>query len=178
HIELTRKIVRRFNELYAPVLVEPEALLGEIPRLVGLDGNTKMSKSLGNCIYLSDSPEEVAKKVNRAVTDPARIHAKDPGHPEVCNVFTYQKAFNPKFIPELEENCRAGKIGCVACKKVLISALNELLEPIRTRRKEYEKDRDLITQILVQGTKRASEEAKKTMALVREAMKINYFKSF
>jgi|UniRef100_A0A7C6ECJ8 tryptophanyl-tRNA synthetase len=176
HIELTRKIVRRFNELYAPVLVEPEALVGDIPRLVGLDGNAKMSKSLGNCIYLADSKEDVAKKVNQAVTDPARIHAKDPGHPEVCNVFTYQKAFNPKFIPELEANCRAGKIGCVSCKKTLITAINELLEPIRERRSKYEKDRDLVTQILIQGTKRACEEAKKTMALVRDAMKINYFK--
>ena len=176
HIELTRKIVRRFNELYAPVLVEPEALVGSIPRLVGLDGNAKMSKSLGNCIYLSDSPEAVAKRVNTAVTDPARIHAKDPGHPEVCNVFTYQKAFNAKFIPELEKNCRAGTIGCVPCKKTLVDAINELLEPIRENRKKYEKDPDSVTQILLQGTKRAQAEAQKTIALVRDAMKINYYK--
>jgi len=176
HIELTRKIARRFNELYAPVLVEPEALVGSIPRLVGLDGNAKMSKSLGNCIYLSDSPEVVAKRVNTAVTDPARIHANDPGHPEVCNVFTYQKAFNVKFIPELEKNCRAGTIGCVPCKKTLVAAINELLDPIRERRKKYETDPDSVTQILLQGTKRAHEEAKKTMALVRDAMKINYYK--
>jgi tryptophanyl-tRNA synthetase len=177
HVELTRKIVRRFNELYSPVLVEPEALVGSIPRLVGLDGNAKMSKSLGNCIYLSDSPEVVVQRVNMAVTDPARIHSKDPGHPGVCNVFTYQKAFNPKFIPELEKNCKAGTIGCVACKKTLVDVINELLEPIRERRKKYEKDHDLVTQIMIQGTKKAQEEAKKTMALVRDAMKINYFKS-
>jgi len=176
HIELTRKIVRRFNELYAPVLVEPEALVGSIPRLVGLDGNAKMSKSIGNCIYLSDSPEAVAKRVNTAVTDPARIHAKDPGHPEVCNVFTYQKAFNAKFIPELQKNCRAGTIGCVPCKKTLVDAINELLEPIRENRKKYEKDPDSVTQILRQGTKRAQTEAQKTIALVRDAMKINYYK--
>ncbi len=176
HVELTRKIVRRFNELYSPVLVEPEALVGSIPRLVGLDGNAKMSKSLGNCINLSDSPDEVAKRVNTAITDPARIHAKDPGHPEVCNVFTYQKAFNPKFIPELEENCRAGKIGCVPCKKTLVTAINELLEPIRERRKKYENDLNSVFDILTLGTKRAQEEAKKTIALVRDAMKINYFK--
>lgn len=175
HIELTRKIVRRFNELYAPVLVEPEALVGSIPRLVGLDGNAKMSKSLGNCIYLSDTPEVVAKRVNTAVTDPARIHAKDPGHPEVCNVFTYQKAFNAKFIPELEKNCRAGTIGCVPCKKTLVEAINELLEPIRENRKKYEKDPDSVIQILLQGTKRAQAEAQKTIALVRDAMKINYY---
>lgn len=176
HVELTRKIVRRFNELYSPVLVEPEALVGSIPRLVGLDGNAKMSKSLGNCINLSDSPDEVAKRVNTAITDPARIHAKDPGHPEVCNVFTYQKAFNPKFIPELEENCRAGKIGCVPCKKTLVTAINELLEPIRERRKKFENDLNSVFDILTLGTKRAQEEAKKTIALVRDAMKINYFK--
>ncbi|MDH5683962.1 MAG: tryptophan--tRNA ligase [candidate division WOR-3 bacterium] len=176
HIELTRKIVRRFNELYRSVLIEPEALVGDIPRLAGLDGNAKMSKSLGNCIYLSDSPEIVTKRVNMAVTDPARIHSKDPGHPEVCNVFAYQKAFNPKFSQELEENCRAGKIGCVPCKKTLIAAVNELLEPLRARRKKYEADKDTINQILIQGTKRAQEEAKKTIALVRDAMKINYFK--
>jgi tryptophanyl-tRNA synthetase len=175
HIELTRKIVRRFNELYAPVLVEPEALVGSIPRLVGLDGNAKMSKSIGNCIYLSDSPEAVAKRVNTAVTDPARIHAKDPGHPEVCNVFTYQKAFNFKFIPELEKNCRAGTIGCVPCKKTMVDAINELLEPIRENRKKYENDPDSVTQILLQGTKRAQTEAQKTIALVRDAMKINYY---
>lgn len=176
HIELTRKIVRRFNELYAPVLVEPEALVGSIPRLVGLDGNAKMSKSIGNCIYLSDSPEAVAKRVNTAITDPARIHAKDPGHPEVCNVFTYQKAFNAKFIPELEKNCRAGTIGCVPCKKTLVDAINELLEPIRENRKKYENDPDSVIQILLQGTKRAQTEAQKTIALVRDAMKINYYK--
>lgn len=174
HIELTRKIVRRFNELYAPVLIEPEALVSNVSRLMGLDGNAKMSKSLKNCIYLSDTPKMVAERVASAVTDPARIHANDPGHPKVCNVFAYQKVFNPKFIPELEENCKKGIIGCVACKKILVNAINELLEPIRQRRTEYEKDMKLVSDILMTGTKRAKQEAEKTMALVRNAMKIDY----
>jgi len=175
HIELTRKIVRRFNELYGPTLVEPEGLVGEVGRLPGLDGNTKMSKSLKNCINISDTPEEVAARVGSAVTDPARIHAKDPGHPDICNVFTYQKVFNPAFIPELEANCKAGTIGCVACKKTLIAALNELLEPMRERRRKYEANPDLVTQILQAGTRRARELGQETLADVRRAMKIDYF---
>jgi tryptophanyl-tRNA synthetase len=175
HIELTRKIVRRFNELYGPTLVEPEGLVGDVGRLTGLDGNTKMSKSLKNCINISDTPEEVAARVGSAVTDPARIHAKDPGHPDVCNVFTYQKVFNPDFIPELEQNCKAGAIGCVACKKTLIKALNDLLEPMRERRRKYEQNPDLVTQILQAGTRRARELGQQTLADVRRAMKIDYF---
>jgi tryptophanyl-tRNA synthetase len=175
HIELTRKIVRRFNELYGPTLVEPEGLVGEVGRLSGLDGNAKMSKSLKNCINISDSPEEVAQRVSTAVTDPARIHARDPGHPDVCNVFAYQKVFNPDFIPELERNCTAGTIGCVACKKTLIKALNDLLEPMRERRRKYEQDPDLVTRILQAGTKRARELGQETLADVRRAMKIDYF---
>ncbi|MEO0091999.1 MAG: tryptophan--tRNA ligase [candidate division WOR-3 bacterium] len=174
HIELTRKIVRRFNELYAPVLIEPEALVSNVPRLMGLDGNAKMSKSLGNCIYLSDPPDVVAERINQAVTDPARIHATDPGHPEVCNIFSYQKVFNPEFVVELEDSCKKGKIGCVACKKKLVSAINNLLEPIRQRRAEYEKDIDRLNEILSKGTKRAKQEAEKTMELVRAAIKIDY----
>jgi tryptophanyl-tRNA synthetase len=175
HVEMTRKIVRRFNELYGETLVEPEALVGEVARLAGLDGNSKMSKSLKNCINLSDSPEVVAGLVGAAVTDPARIHVQDLGHPDICNVFSYQKAFNPSFIPELEANCKAGKIGCVACKKTLIKAINELLDPMRERRKHYEEHPDLVTQILETGTRRAQEIARVTMADVRRALKIDYF---
>ncbi|MEO0076047.1 MAG: tryptophan--tRNA ligase [candidate division WOR-3 bacterium] len=178
HIELTRRIVRRFNELYKPVLVEPEALVSNVPRLMGLDGNAKMSKSLGNCIYLSDPPEVVAERINQAITDPARIHASDPGHPEICNIFSYQKVFNPSFISELQENCKKGKIGCVACKKILIKVINEFLEPIRQRRAEYEKDMTVVDDILAMGTKRAKQEAEETMKLVREAIRIDYNYNF
>ena len=173
HIEQTRKIVRKFNALYADVLVEPEGMLE--PKLVGLDGNTKMSKSLGNAIYLSDPPDEVRKKVNTAVTDPARIHPTDQGHPDVCVVFAYHKFFNPAGLVEIEERCKAGTIGCVPCKKMLIDKLNTLLAPIRERRAAYEQDPALVWDILEKGTARARAEGEKTMALVRRAMKIDYF---
>ncbi|MCL6465388.1 MAG: tryptophan--tRNA ligase [candidate division WOR-3 bacterium] len=173
HIELTRKIVRKFNSIYDTVLVEPEPILN--PRLVGLDGNTKMSKSMGNAIYLSDPPEEITRKVNRAVTDPARIHPQDKGHPEVCVVFAYHSTFNKQEAADIEERCRQGKIGCVPCKKHLVEVLNQFLEPIRQRRLELEKHTDTVWDILLKGTQRAREEGEKTMALVRKAMKIDYF---
>jgi tryptophanyl-tRNA synthetase len=175
HIEMTRKIVRKFNAMYARVLVEPDAKVGEVSRLVGLDGSTKMSKSLGNAIYLSDSPEEVKKKVSAAVTDPARIHPTDRGHPEVCAVYAYHRAFNPDGTSDIEQRCKAGAIGCVACKKLLIDILNRFLAPIRERRSTYERNPDLVWDILRKGTDCAHEEGSKTMALVREAMKIDYF---
>jgi len=175
HVEFTRKIVRRFNELYKPVLVEPEALVGEFGRLVGLDGNAKMSKSLGNCIYLSDTPEEVRQKVSMAVTDPARIKRTDPGHPNVCTVFTYHKVFNPSFVKELKKQCESAGIGCVDCKQRLSTAINALLEPMRERRARYESKPKLVDEILLAGTERARQEATKTMAEVREAMSLNYF---
>lgn len=173
HIELARKIVRRFNDMYEPVLVEPEALVGEVPRLVGLDGQAKMSKSLNNAIYLNDSVDEVNKKVWNAVTDPSRIRKTDPGHPEVCTVFEYQKIFNPSEVNQIEEECRKGQIGCVACKKNLAAKINELLEPMRVRRTEY--TTDMITDILIEGTKKARIVAQDTMEDVRKAMKIKYF---
>ncbi|MDD3364694.1 MAG: tryptophan--tRNA ligase, partial [Syntrophomonas sp.] len=108
HVEFTRKIVRRFNDLYRPVLVEPDILLGAVPRLVGLDGKAKMSKSLNNAIYLSDDSQELRKKVMDAVTDPARIHKTDPGHPEVCTVYEYHKVFNQLEVEQIEGECRRG----------------------------------------------------------------------
>lgn len=175
HIELTRKIVRRFNSLYAPVLVEPEALVGEVPRLMGLDGAAKMSKSLDNAVNLSDPAEEVERKVKNAVTDPARIRATDPGHPDICTVFHYHQAFAKEVIPEIEDSCKKGGIGCVACKKRLADTINALLEPMRERRAKYEANPKLVDEILMAGTERARAVAKETLAQVREAMKINYF---
>jgi len=175
HIELSRKIVRRFNSLYAPVLVEPEALVGEVPRLVGLDGAAKMSKSLDNAIHLADPPAEVERRVKNAVTDPARIRATDPGHPDICTVFAYHGAFNKAVMPEIAESCKKGAIGCVACKKRLTATLNELLEPRRARRAHYEANPRLVEEILQAGTAHARAVAKETLAQVREAMKINYF---
>lgn len=172
HIELARKIVRRFNDLYKPVLIEPEVLVGDVPRLVGLDGKAKMSKSLNNAIFLVDTPEEVWQKIRNAVTDPARIHKTDPGHPEVCTVYEYQRVFNPEEVAEIENDCRLGHIGCVNCKKKLSEKINQLLEPMRERREKY--NNESIREILMEGTKRAHRTALNTMAEVREAMGINY----
>ena len=175
HIEQTRKIVRKFNQLYAPVFKEPEALVGDFPRLVGLDGKNKMSKSLGNAIYLNDSQEDVKKKVRQAVTDPQRIRADDPGHPEVCTVFEFHQAFNKDDVEEIEEQCRQGTIGCVQCKDRLSAALETVLAPIRERRVEYQNNPERVQEILISGTKRAREIAGQTMSEVREAMQIDYF---
>lgn len=175
HIEQTRKIVRRFNQLYRPVFPEPEALVGEFPRLLGLDGKSKMSKSLNNAIYLDDPAEEVKKKVSQAVTDPARIRKDDPGHPEVCTVFAYHQAFNQEETPEIAEACRAGKIGCVACKKNLAQVINSLLEPMRERRVPYQNNPALIDDILREGTRKARNVAIETMKEVKAAMHLDYF---
>ena len=173
HLELTRKIARRFNELYGEVLVEPEAMIQ--PLLKGLDGSTKMSKSLDNAIYLSDPAEEVLRKVKSAVTDPARIRIDDLGHPRICTVFAYQKEFNAGFAPELEKICKKGQIGCVDCKHRLAAVLNEMLEPIRQKRAYYEAHIDEVDDILRAGTKRAVEEGARTLADVKHAMQIDYF---
>ena len=175
HIEQTRKIVRKFNNLYGEVFPEPKALISDFPRLMGLDGKSKMSKSLNNAIYLSDSVEEVNKKIMKAKTDPARIHKDDPGHPEVCTVFHYHEAFNTDQSEEIASKCRAGTIGCVACKKRMAKKLNLFLDPMRKRRKKYLENPELIEQIIQKGTKRARKEAAKTLEKVREVMKIDYF---
>jgi tryptophanyl-tRNA synthetase len=158
--------------LYKPVLIEPEVLVGDVPRLVGLDGKAKMSKSLNNAIFLADTPEEVWQKIRNAVTDPARIHKTDPGHPEVCTVYEYHRVFNPEEVAEIENDCRQGHIGCVNCKKKLSNKINQLLEPMRERREKY--NNESIREILMEGTKRAHQTALDTMAEVREAMGINY----
>lgn len=177
HIELCRKIVRRFNDLYKPVLVEPEAMLSEVPRLRGLDSESKMSKSLGNAIYLADSPEEVEKKVKQAVTDPARIHKSDPGHPEICTVFEYHKVFNASEVEGIESSCRNGEIGCVACKKNMAAKINQLLDPMRERRIQYDNP-DLLKDILRDGTARAQTVARETMLEVRDAIGIDYLGAY
>ncbi|NLN79623.1 MAG: tryptophan--tRNA ligase [Armatimonadetes bacterium] len=173
HLELTRQIARRFNSLYGEVLVEPDAMIQ--PLLKDLDGNTKMSKSIGIAIYLSEPADEVLRKVKTAVTDPARIRKDDPGHPKVCTVFAYQKEFNKSFAPELEKICKKGEIGCVECKKRLAAALNEMLEPIREKRTYYESHLDEVDDILQAGTQRAISVGAQTLAEVKEAMKIDYF---
>jgi len=173
HVEVTRFVARRFNELYGDVFPEPRALVSDVPRLVGLDGGAKMSKSLGNAIYLKDTADEVRTKVMSAVTDPARIRKDDPGHPEVCTVFAWHKAFNASEVPGIESSCRGGTIGCVACKKNLARILNELLDPVRDRRARYDRP-GVVEEILARGTESARREGAHTMEMVREAMKIDY----
>lgn len=173
HIEQTRKIVRRFNELYKPVLVEPKSLVGA--RLDGLDGNSKMSKSLGNALNLDSTREEISEKIKKAKTDPSRIHKNDLGHPEICPIYGYHQAFLPDTVNEIYENCSAGTIGCSDCKSRIISSINELLEPVRERRSQFMQRPKLIDEILLFGTENVRKIAQVTMLEVRDAMGINYF---
>lgn len=173
HIELTRKVVRRFNDLYGEVLVEPEIMAQGL--LKGLDGNTKMSKSLDNAIYLADSAQEVNRKVATAVTDPARIRKNDPGHPRVCTIFSYHQEFAPDAVADIEKACKKGEIGCVECKKRLAKSLNDMLDPIREKRAYYDEHPKLVDEILRSGTERAIKIGNETLGQVKEAMQISYF---
>jgi tryptophanyl-tRNA synthetase len=173
HIEQTRRIVRRFNDLYAPVLVEPQAIVGE--RLDGLDGGSKMSKSLGNAIPLDSARDDVANALRRAKTDPNRVHKHDPGRPEVCPIYGYHRAFRPDGAEETGELCRTAGIGCADCKRLVTSAIDDLLEPMRERRAAYAAQRGYVDEVLQAGTARARELAAETMREVREAMGISYF---
>ncbi len=175
HIEQTRKIVRRFNELYKPILIEPEAVVGKTPRLKGLDGKNKMSKSMANAIYLDSSRSEIFQKVQKAVTDPSRIRKDDPGHPQICPIFSYHKAFSEKTSNDILESCQSGKIGCVECKQLIANQIDFILEPMRERRQVYRSKPKLIDEIVLSGTQKAQSIAKETMKEVRDAMGINYF---
>jgi tryptophanyl-tRNA synthetase len=172
HIEITREIARKFNNQYGKVFPEPEPLLTKFARLPGLDGVAKMSKSLNNTILLSDDPEVVKAKLKKAVTDPQKIRKGDPGHPEICLVFSYHKKFNPDEIPEIEKGCRSGELGCFDCKMNCTSKISSFLEPIIEKRKYYENNIDEVENILFDGEKKGRAEAQKTMAEVREKMKI------
>lgn len=188
-IELTRELVSRFNQTYAPVLVEPQIMLPEnatARRLPGTDGKEKMSKSLGNCIYLSDDADTVWKQVKGMYTDPTHLNVSDPGHVEGNAVFTYLDAFAtdqdfadfwPEFknLDELKAAYTHGGIGDMKCKKLLNKIINRMLDPIRRRRHEYEQDIPEILNILKRGSESAREAAAKTMDEVRKAMRIDYF---
>ena len=173
HLEVTRELARQFNKLYGPVFPEPEALVGEVPILPGIDGQTKMSKSLGNVINLSDPPEVVEKQVMKMYTDPTRIHGTEPGKIEDNPVFIYHDAFNAdkQEVEELKVTYRTGQVGDVEVKEKLIIALNTFLEPIRARRADYDDDKKLM-EILAEGTKKAGKVADEVMGRVNEAMKL------
>jgi tryptophanyl-tRNA synthetase len=177
HLEISREIVRRFNHLYkAEVFPEPQALFTPTPKVPGIDGR-KMSKSYGNAINLSDTPEVIRKKCMQMFTDPQRLKRSDPGRPEVCNLYDFHKLLSP---PEIQERvareCRAAQIGCVDDKKLLAQILIDFLEPIRLRREELERDRDTVYDILVEGSRKARERTAETMEAVRGAMGLDYRK--
>ena len=175
-IEQCREIVRKFNSIYGDVLVEPKIVLSESKRVKGLDGNEKMGKSLGNAIYLSDTEEEITKKVMSAVTDPNRIKKDDLGNPDICMVSYYHKLFTSEGdVKTVCEECRAGKRGCVACKKQLAKNIIDYLAPIREKRKYYEEHPEIVDKILKEGTEKARKVAKETMKDVKKAMKLDYF---
>ena len=188
-LEQCREIVRRFNQTYAPVLVEPQIMLPTNQvclRLPGIDGNAKMSKSLGNCIYLSDTAKDVEKKVKSAYTDPTHLQVEDPGHVEGNVVFTYLDAFatdddfaqfwpDYKNLDEVKDHYRRGGLGDMKCKKFLMKVLNDRLEPIRQRRHEFEQDIPEVYNILKKGSEVAREVAAQTLSEVKAAMRINYF---
>ena len=173
HMEVARKLVRRFNDQYkTSILVEPYAKLSETPRLPGLDGNAKMGKSLGNAIYLSDYADTVAKKVRSAVTDTNRISVKIPGNPDVCMVSKYHKVFNADEHENICSMCKNAEIGCVACKKLLTEKLNNLMDPFREKRAYYEAHIDEVQDIINTGSRKANEIGNETVGQMREAMSI------
>jgi tryptophanyl-tRNA synthetase len=180
HIELTREVARRFNRQFKEVFPEPEGLVGRVPRLVGTDGQSKMSKSLNNAIYLKDPPEVVTEKVRSMYTDPTRLRATDPGHVEGNPVFLYHEVFNPDRaeVADLEDRYRRGAVGDVEVKARLAAALNAFLEPIRERRASFAANMGLVRDALAAGTERARREAQATMAMVRDALDLGYLDKF
>lgn len=170
HLEFTREIVRRFNDRFGPVLVEPQAKLTDVPRVMGTDGVNKMSKSLNNQIDLSGTAEETLKRVMGMVTDPARAYRTDPGHPEVCNVFSLHQIYSPDRVDEIERQCRAAEIGCVDCKRLFAANLNAALAPFRERRAELAAQEDLVREILADGARRARTIATETLREVKETI--------
>ncbi len=172
-IEQTREVVRKFNSIYGDVLVEPEAVLSKNSRVKGLDG-AKMSKSLGNSIYLADSDEEISKKIMNAKTDPNKIKKDDPADPEVCTVAYYHKIFSKNY-EDICKECKKGERGCVTCKRELIANLSESIKDVRERRKYFEARPELIEKVIKDGTAKARKVAKQTLKEVKKAMKIDYF---
>lgn len=173
HVEQTREIARDFNRIFGSLFPIPEALVGKVARLPGLDGR-KMSKSLGNAINLSDSSKQVEEKVRKAITDPKRIHSADKGHPEVCNIFKYYQAFAKNKVDQTEEKCKKGETGCAACKKEIAKIINEFLEPVREKRRFCQKKKTLVKEIIEAGNKKTQKEAAETLEIVKEKMHLDY----
>lgn len=175
HIELSRKIVRRINDLYGTNITEPQAKLALVSRLPGIDGNAKMGKSLGNAIYLSDDAETVTNKIRSAVTDTNRISVKIPGNPDICTVNTYHKAFNPEEHENICSMCKNASLGCVACKKLLADKLNTTLDPMREKRAYYENHLDEVKQIIAAGSEKANKIGNENVDIIKDHMSIKLF---
>jgi tryptophanyl-tRNA synthetase len=169
HLELCREIVRRFNHLYGPVLIEPDAVLSKTPAVPGLDGR-KMSKSYDNSILLADNEDQTLAKVKTMFTDPAKIHKSDPGHPEICPVFFFQEIFNANNAADIAHRCRTGLLGCVEDKADMAKHLNAALAPLRERRRMFEAKPGLVEEVLGDGTARARTIAQQTLAEVKAAI--------
>lgn len=175
-IEQCREIVRKFNSIYGEILIEPEPVLSNAKRIKGLDGNEKMGKSLGNAIYLSDSEEEITKKVMSAITDPGRIKKDDKGNPDICMVYYYHNLFSKEEeVKRVCKECKEGTRGCVACKRQLAKNICDTLKPIREKRAYYEEHPEIVDKILIEGTLKAQRTAKETIKKVKKAMKLDYF---
>jgi len=170
HLELAREITRRFNNLFGNTFPEPKAKLTPFPLILGLDGKEKMSKQLGNDIELALSDEETIERVMTAVTDPARRYRNDPGHPEICNIHSLHKYFNPSQLDDIAEQCRSAKIGCVDCKKLLAKAINSALRPFRERRAKLATKPQYVTDVLTDGAQRARVIARETLREVKQNM--------
>jgi tryptophanyl-tRNA synthetase len=172
HVEITREIARRFNYIYGEVFPEPESILTQTPKILGIDGR-KMSKSYDNAIFLSDSPDDISAKVAKMLTDPQRARKNDPGDPDVCNVYEFHKLYSDdKTIEKINRECRTADIGCVECKKIMAKYLIDFLDPMRQKRKDYESHPELVDDIIAQGCETARRVARQTMTEVRAAIKI------
>ena len=172
HVEITREIARRFNYLYGHVFPEPESVLTETPKILGLD-RRKMSKSYDNAIYLSDDPDVVRSKTAKMITDPQRMRKNDPGNPDICNVFEFHKLYSdPVTVAKVEKECKTAVIGCVDCKKLMAQGLVAAMAPIQEKRRYYEQHQDVVQDMIAQGSIKARHIAQSTMAAVRTAVKI------
>jgi tryptophanyl-tRNA synthetase len=172
HVEITREIARKFNNLYGEVFPEPESILTRTPKILGIDGR-KMSKSYNNAIFLSDNPDDIAAKVSRMLTDPQRARKNDPGNPDVCNVYEFHKLYSDKqTIEKINRECRTADIGCVECKQIMAEYLIAFLEPMRQKRNDYESRPKLVDDIIEEGCEKARRVARQTMTEVRAAIKI------
>jgi tryptophanyl-tRNA synthetase len=174
HVEITREIARRFNFLYGQLFPEPEAILTQTPKILGLD-RRKMSKSYGNAIYLSDSPEQIRPKVMQMVTDPQRARRSDPGNPDVCNVFEFHRLYTgPDTTRQIDTQCRSAQIGCVECKKIMAENLIQAMAPMHAKRQYYQTHPHIVEEIMIEGSRKARQTAIETMQQVRAAVRVDY----